>query len=107
MADGDGVIDRFLVHTSVVEPLVGADAHGDVFGLPVTLPCFVEDEIRVVRDEAGEQVVSRTTVTYEPGTVIPAGSRVTVNGRRSTALAVSRMDSGGLSNLDHLEVALQ
>lgn len=104
------MIREFLVHTSTVEPHLGTGGRGAVYGPPsAPLPCLVEDESRLVRT-AGEEVVSNTTVLYEPTVDIPVGSRVTftVRGRTrtSTALVVSQPDSAGLTDLDHVEVAL-
>lgn len=99
-------VDRFLVHTSTVEPYLGAGGHGPQFGPVVTVACYVRDQIRLVRTSTGDEAVSRTTVYYPAGTVVPAGSRVVANGRESHVLTVSRHDSGGLTTLDHVEVAL-
>lgn len=105
---GVDVIETMLVHTSTVEAHRGSSGLGELFDPPVVLPCFVEDEVRLVRTDTGAEVVSSTTVYYAAGADVPVGSRVTITGRPpSTVLTVGRRDSGGLSQLDHVEVALR
>lgn len=97
---------RLRTHTISVEPYVGSSAHGPVFGPAVSVTCRVEETTRLVRSDTGTEVVSSITVFCDLDVVIPAESRVTVNGRTTTALAVSRLDTGGRSRLEHKEVAL-
>ena len=98
--------DHFKTHTITIEPYTGSGAYGSTYGDPVEVACRVEDVVRLVRAADGDEVTSSTTVVCDVGTVIPAESRVTVNGRVTTVLAVSDPSTGGRSGLDHLEVAL-
>jgi hypothetical protein len=99
-------------HTVTVEPYEGGGAHGPIFGAAVEIRCRVEGRVQLVRSNTGEETVagssavSSTTVFCDPDVVIPAGSRVTVNGRVATVLAVSDPSTAGRSPLDHLEVFL-
>lgn len=95
---------RWRTHTISIEPFLGSGAYGSAYGPPVSVVCHVEDAIRLVRTSAGDEVVSSSTVYCDPTVVIPPESRVTVNGRVTSALTVS--DFSGRSRLAHLEVAL-
>ncbi len=101
-----GLPARKRTHTITVEPFVGDGARGAVFGAPVQVSCRVDESQRLVRANTGEEVVSSSTVFCDLDTVIPAGSRVTVNGRSTTVLTVATFDTGGRSRLDHKEAAL-
>lgn len=94
-------------HTAVVEPLIGEGAYGPVYGPAVTVPCLADDKRQLVRDATGLEVVSDTTLYLKPGVVCPPGSRVTVNGRATTAITSLIRDGGGLPTPDHVEVALK
>jgi hypothetical protein len=97
---------RKRTHTITVEPFQGDSAYGPVFGAPVQVTCRVDEAQRLVRSNTGEEVVSSSTVFCDLDTVIPAGSRVTVNGRTTTVLALAAFDTGGRSRLDHKEASL-
>lgn len=100
-------VDHFLFHEATVEPLTGEGAYGDVYGAPVAVPCFAESERSLVRDSAGQEVVSEGAIYTELSANIPVGSKVTVFGRTSQALQVKRHDDAGrLTTLAHLEVRL-
>lgn len=96
---------RWRTHTITVEPYLGSGAYGAAYGPPVDVACRVEEGVRLVRSASGDEAVSTATVYCDPDTVIPAESRVTVNGRVTTVLLVSN-PSTGRSRLDHLEVSL-
>lgn len=96
---------RWRTHTISVEPYIGSGAYGSTYGPPVSITCRVEDAVRLVRASSGDEAVSSSTVYCDPDVVIPAESRVTVNGRVTTVLSVSN-PSTGHSRLDHLEVSL-
>lgn len=103
-----GSIPAWLLrHQAIVEPLTGEGPFGPQYGAAGAVQCFVDEKRRLVRDAAGAEVVSETTVYMPLDTVCPAGSRVTVNGRQTFAITASRRDGGGLPTPDHLEVALQ
>lgn len=103
-----GVLPPFLLrHTAVIEPYQGAGPTGPVYGPPVTVKCFCDDQRRLVRNGDGTEVISSATVYCDLATVAPAESRVTVNGKTSTVFTTYRRDGGGLPTPDHLEVVLQ
>lgn len=94
-------------HTVTVEPFQGDGARGPVFGAAVQVTCRLENKLQLVRSNIGEEVTSSSTVFCDRGTTIPAGSRVTVAGRITTVISVADHDTGGRSELDHLEVFLK
>lgn len=102
-----GHIPGFLLrHTVLVAPYEGQGAYGETYGPERTVRCFIDDTRRLVRNTNGDETVSETTVLCRLGEDIPPESRVTVNGRVTTVIAVSRMDGGGLPTPDHLALAL-
>lgn len=111
--------DDFLA-TCIPEPATinvkayeGSGAYGDVYAEAVDVEdCVIEATRRLVRvqtqDAAGEQAVSSTTVYAPPGTVVPAGSMVTLpSGVVAKVLAVSDLDAHGHDLPDHVELALE
>lgn len=97
---------RLRTHTITVEPYEGTGAHGPIFGTAVAVTCRVEEKVQLVRANTGEEAVSSSMVFCDSDVAIPAESRVTVNGRRTSVLAVANPSTGGRSRLDHLEVFL-
>jgi len=103
-----GAVPGYLLrHTAVIEPYLGAGAHGDLFGPPVTVKCFADDKRRRVRATSGEEVISSTTLYCRLAAVAPTGSRVQVNGRTTFVIEALRRHGGGLATPDHLEVVCQ
>ncbi len=96
--------DWLLRHQAQIEPFEGDGAYGPVYGAAVTVNCLVDDERRMVRDAQGAETVSDTTIFFPPRTRCPEGSRVTVNGRVTTAITSFSRDGGGLPTPDHVEV---
>ncbi len=92
-----------LMHIASLERYAGATGTGDKFGDPVTIACYYEGVSEVVRDSSGNEAVSSGRL-FTNETDVPAGSRVTVLGRRTHVLRVSTYADG--HGLDHLEVAL-
>lgn len=97
---------RKRTHTITVEPFTGDGPFGAVYGPAVQVTCRIDETQQLVRASDGEEVTSSSTVFCDLDVVIPAGSRVTVNGRTTTVLALSTFDTGGRSRLDHKEAAL-
>lgn len=110
-----------LVHSATVEPYAGSGAYGDTWGAPIEgVPCYAEQQSKLVRDSQGDEVVSGTQVFTDPagseftradgttGTVpaAPPGSKVTVLGVTSRVVTVAVFDDGGLTGLAHQEVDL-
>jgi hypothetical protein len=100
-------------HTIRVEQLLGAGGHGDVFASPVDVDrCVIDESTRRVavqtQDASGAEAVSSSTVFCPPGTIAPAGSRVTLpSGRITRVLAVAVLDAHGLDLPEHVELALE
>jgi hypothetical protein len=103
-----GAVPSWLLrHTAVIEPFDGSGPAGPIYGPPVTVKCFHDAQVKLIRTGTGTELVAVTLLIAPLGTVCPAGSRVTVNGKRSTVFAALRRDGGGLPTPDHLEVQLQ
>lgn len=96
-----------LVHEVTVEPYEGNSANGPKYGTAVTVACMHEDQIKLVRNPAGEEVTSSAVFYAQRGPNIPAKSRVTTpSGRKTTVIVVADHHGGGLPTPDHLEVRL-
>lgn len=94
-------------HTVSVRTKTGTTGVGVLFANPVDVACFVDETVRLVRNSDGNQVVSSTTVyTSDTRSLWEPGSMVTVFGRPTTVIAVSRRDDGGEGGWQHTEVAL-
>lgn len=103
-----GPLEDFWVHTVTAQPLTGHGAYGPALGAPVTLTCWVDEAIRLVRDGDGAQVVSTATIHAPAGTTaLTVGGKVTLpSGREATVLTVAVHDSGALDLPDHVEAAV-
>lgn len=104
-------IPRFLLaqagHDVTVEPYEGSGAYGDIYGPPTIVRVVVDASRRLVRNDAGDQVISESTLYAPLTTRAPAGSRVTLpDGTRSTVIRASPRDGGRLPVPSHLEVVL-
>lgn len=105
---------RWFVHTITVETFTGTTGYGvDVFDAPVELAppngCWVDGSRKLVRNSAGEQVVSETTIaTFNSNAALfTPDSKVTINGVISRVIKANAGDSGSLNlPTDHLEVNL-
>jgi hypothetical protein len=95
-----------LRHKVIVDPYLGQSANGPRYGPAMTVRCFIDDTRRLVRNEAGVQVVSESTVYCRLDVTAPPKSRVNVFGREAFVITAKRRDGGGLSTPDHLELAL-
>lgn len=91
-----------------VEPYLGSGTYGDSYGPPVTVRAIVDDKRKLVRSASGEQVVAETTLVCPLSSPdIPTDSRVTLRGRTTTVITVSRLDGHDLPVPSHLEVSLE
>lgn len=96
-----------LVHMVTIEPYQGDGAYGPQYGAPVTARALVEETVRTVRNERGEEVVSSTTVYLLPSQDCPPESRVTTpTGRVASVITSALHDGGSLPTPDHREVTL-
>lgn len=94
-------------HDVSIEPFLGTSAYGPRYGDPATVTGFLDARTRMVRDTAGTQVTSTSTVLCPLDTVAPAQSRVTLpDGRVTTVIAALRRDGGKLPVPSHLELQL-
>lgn len=103
------LIPGFLLrHQVTVEAWEGEGPYGPVYAAPALVRCFLDEQTRMVRSPAGEEVTSSSTIYAAPEAQCPARSRVTLpSGRVTAAIAAYRRDGRGLPTPDHLEVQLQ
>lgn len=75
----DPALRAMLWQTVTIRPFTGYDADADEqYGPPITWsPVRVQEEVKLVRNEAGEEVASSATIYGEP-LAVPSGSRVTL-----------------------------
>jgi hypothetical protein len=109
----------FWVHTAAVETFAGVNGYGvDTFAAPVTITCLADDSRKLVRNAAGEQVISETTLytSILNAALFTPDTRVTVLGdadndelnpsQSARVIKVNGNDSGALNLPDHLAVSL-
>ena len=85
----------------VVETYTGEGAYGPNFATPVTVKVNVDQTRRLVRNSAGDEVVSESTLAVHPaprdeatgllldaGTLFAPESRVTIDGRVARVIGV-------------------
>ena len=94
------------VHTVQVAAYLGSGTYGETWDDPKDVACWLEDGNKLVVNSLGEQVVSTTQVFMDLEDEPPAKSKITVSGKARTVVGVVRHTSGGLSQLDHVEVQL-
>jgi hypothetical protein len=99
---------RYLIHEITVEPYGGESSTGTLYGPPVAVRCFLDEQARAVRTPGGEQVTSTSTAYADLATVAPALSRVTLpGGRTTTVIQAKRRDGGRFGTPNHLEIQLE
>ncbi|MFD3835308.1 hypothetical protein ACFWWC_03500 [Streptomyces sp. NPDC058642] len=99
---------RYFIHEITVEPYDGESSTGSLYGAPVTVKCFLDEQTRAVRTPGGEQVTSTSTAYADLETVAPALSRVSLpDGRATTVIQAKRRDGTGLGTPNHLEIQLE
>ncbi|MFJ4286407.1 hypothetical protein ACIPY0_12245 [Paenarthrobacter nicotinovorans] len=101
-------LEDFYVHTVTVETFEGTGAYGDVYSEPVTVPGWLEDKRRLVRDKNGQEVVSSSVFMCDNTHVdkFTPDSRVTLPRRQAFVIGVADFTSGALDLPDHLEIDL-
>lgn len=95
-------------HTVDIEPKTGDGTYGPTYGPSVTVEgCWVEDKRQYVRDQAGAEVLSESSVYADPGVDCPPGSRVTLPTRTAYAISAAHFDAGTgpLAPLAHVVIA--
>lgn len=95
----------FRIHTASVEVRRPGGMYDDTFDPPITVVGLAQTDRKLVRSATGEEVVSSGTFWCDPDIDITEGSRITVLGRTSFALAVG-VNQGPGHRIDHLEVTL-
>lgn len=71
-----GEIDDILNDTITIEPYISGDSHGDrTYGAAVTYPAFVSMRIKMVRNQAGEDVVSNCSIMLDGAVVFDRKGR--------------------------------
>ncbi|MDP9185624.1 MAG: hypothetical protein M3O29_08160 [Actinomycetota bacterium] len=102
-------LDEFYVHTLTVETFEGSGAAGDVYSNPQYVPGFFEGKVTLVRDAAGQEVVSssRFFTDTDYADIFTPDTRVTIDGRVSYVVSQARHDSGALHLPDHAEIYLK
>lgn len=96
--------DMMMPHKVDIQAKTGTTATGTKWAAVVTVRASIEDNQELVRDQAGNEVVSSTTVFVDPENVVPAGSKVTVwkglpNQRTAVVLAVAAPSNRYLSHV--------
>lgn len=84
-----------------VETFAGAGGYGDTFAAPVTVKAAVENSQKVLRNPAGEEIVSEARLHVHPhprneasgalldaATLFTPESLVTLSGRKATVISV-------------------
>lgn len=96
-------------HTVTVEAHAGSGPYGDVYGLPYTVTCFVDQKRKLVRASDGSQIVSESTVYAPLGTICPPRSRVTLpDGQVTLVIAAHRREAAGVAEApEHLEIVCE
>jgi len=98
----------FLVDQVTIEAYQGQTAVGPSYAAPVTVKCKINEGRRLVRDAQGRQVISEAQLLLPLATVIPAESRVTLNGRTTTVLSTKAWTGNGtLVVPEHIAAVLQ
>lgn len=94
-----------LKDTVTVETYVGEGAYGPVYAAAVAVPCNVEATRRLVRNAAGDEAVSESTLYVRPSdaSAFTPESRLTFATHASTVLAVSLFSLRG--NVSHAKVS--
>jgi uncharacterized OB-fold protein len=94
-------------HTVSVRTKTGSTGTGTKYAAATTVTCRADDQIRLVRNSDGQQVVSSTTIyTSDSRNLWTPGSLVTVNGHETTAISVARHDDADAGAWQHTEIAL-
>ena len=104
-----GDVSDFYVHEVTVETWQGSGAYGDVYAAPVTVTCFAENKVLLVRAKDGQQVVSGTQLymAAADGALFVPDSRVTVQGRVSYVITQNVNDAPGLGLPEHAAITLK
>lgn len=106
MADDE--LADWWVHTVTVTPVLGEGAYGPILGEPAPLTGFLDDTRKLVRNTAGEEVVSEATFLTALGNAdsLAPGSSVDLGYRTAEVIGIARRDAPGLDLPEHVEATL-
>lgn len=95
----------FWVTTTAVRTYEGSGPFGDTYADPTTVPCFIDNTRRLVRDQSGREVTSEATITgpITHGHRFTPESVTTIDGHERTVLTIANHYSGALDLPDHFE----
>ena len=101
-------LEDFYDKTVTVRTLLGSDAWGDQWEETANVRCFLDETRTLVRDGAGAEVISETTLTGPPDTagLYTPGSEVILPTRTANVIKAGVADPGLLDLPAHVEVAL-
>ena len=102
-----GILDIFGVHTITLYETIQTP-YGPKPGPGRDIPgCWAVEQPRLVRNQAGAEVVSTAQVAVPTGTVIDLDTEPVVrlpSGRQTRVISVSTVDTAGLPLPDHMEI---
>ena len=86
-------------HTCQVEPFLGTNAVGEVYGASTTVRCHFVEQVKMVRNSNGEEVASSSSYTAAPTHRPSENSRVTtpMGGKKRKVVAITLNDWPGMS----------
>ena len=101
-------LEDFYDKTVTVRTLIGADAWGDQWEETANVRCFLDETRTLVRDGAGAEVISETTLTGPPDTanLYTPGSEVILPTRTAFVIKAGVADPGILDLPAHVEISL-
>ncbi|UTT40250.1 hypothetical protein NMP99_03055 [Glutamicibacter mishrai] len=101
-------LEDFYDKTVTVRTLVGSDSWGDQWTETTGVRCFLDETRTLVRDGAGAEVISETTLTGPPeyASLFTPGSEVILPTRTANVIKAGVADPGLLDLPAHVEVAL-
>jgi hypothetical protein len=97
------------VNTVTVETYLGSGAFGPSYGSPQQVACWLEDQVKLVRNAKGDQVVSSSCVyaALDDAALFAPDSKVTTPTGVGLVITCRREDSGSLDlGIDHIQVDL-
>lgn len=98
---------RWFIHTATVETRTGESAYGDLYAAAATDTGYLEGAVKLVRNQAGEEVTSSSTWYTDLANApkYTPDSRVTTGGRTARVVGVNTFETP-LGIEDHVEVYL-